>query len=69
MIRYADVDVEAAMMAVKEVLSNETDSRAKLKAAEMIINHEKDVHQYENPKAQQHEHTVKVPNVIEIKLV
>lgn len=54
-LRYADTKVAAAMEQVERIMYNQTDPRAALKAADMIINHEKELWQHENPPTQKHQ--------------
>ena len=54
-LRFADPEQEQARKAILEVLQNTTDNRAKLKAAEIVLGHERDLHKHEHPQKQQHE--------------
>jgi hypothetical protein len=53
-LRFADPEQEQARKAILEVLQNTTDNRAKLKAAEIVLGHERDLHKHEHPQKQQH---------------
>ena len=54
-LRFADPEQEQARQAIIDVMSQNKDSRAKLKAAELILTHERDLHKHENPAVQKRE--------------
>jgi hypothetical protein len=61
MLDFIGDDIESAKTCIKEICKQRKDSRAALKAATMIIDHQRDLYKHENPTTQKSEVTHLTP--------